>query len=479
MGEHVKILIIDDEEGMCKLLKNILAADNYEIDATTSASDALEKLVPGEFAVGIIDIKMPGMSGIEFIEKASVIDPQLQFIMITAYGSIENAVEAMKYGAFDYITKPFQGDEIQISVKKAIEHISLLEENRKLKREIDLLHGRGTLNASSPAMMELISLAYKIASSNLSVLITGESGTGKEVMARYIHSISDRRDNPFVPVQCSLLPVNLLESELFGFKKGSFTGANENRAGLFEQANNGTIFLDEIGDIGIDVQGKLLRFLQDREIRRIGDSKSISLNVRLISATNKELEKMIEDREFRDDLYFRLKVLEIHMPPLRDRKEDIPLLVRSFISELNTQRPAPVEIDPVCMAMLMNYDWPGNVRELKNCIESASALCDGNMIKKEDIKIAAFKNGRGEQRTVIADSTDTVRTPGDAVADPGILTYKEAKARVLEEFERSYITSMLSRNSGNISAASRDSGIDRKNFWQLLKKYGIDPDIYK
>lgn len=478
MDEPVRILIIDDEEGMCKLLKNILAGGNYEIDATTSASDALEKLMPGMYAVGIVDIKMPGMGGLEFIEKASAVDPQLQFIMITAYGSIENAVEAVKFGAFDYITKPFQGDEIQISVKKAIEHISLVEENKKLKREIGLLHGRGILNAASPGMMEVISLAGKIASSNLSVLITGESGTGKEVMARYIHSMSDRKDNPFVPVQCSLLPVNLLESELFGFKKGSFTGANESRAGLFEQANNGTIFLDEIGDIDIDVQGKLLRFLQDREIRRIGDSKSISLNVRLISATNKNLEEMIENREFREDLYFRLKVLEIHMPPLRERKDDIPLLVRAFINELNAVRRAPVEIEAGCLGALLGYDWPGNVRELKNCIESASALCDGNLIKRGDIKLAALKTGRGAG--LRNDNGDEIQSEDkEPDADYSSLTYREAKARVIEKFEIDYITSMISKSSGNISAASRESGIDRKNFWQLLKKYNIDPEQYK
>lgn len=480
MESAVKILIIDDEEGMCKLIKSILSEDDYIIDTATSASDMLEKLQPDRYSVAIVDIRMPGMGGIEFIQKASVIDPRLQFVMVTAYGSIENAVEAVRIGAFDYITKPFQGDEIQISVRKAIEHAALLEENRKLKKEIDLLHGRESLNTASPGMIEIISLADKVASSNLSVLITGESGTGKEVIARYIHSRSDRSGSPFVPVQCSLLPINLLESELFGFKKGSFTGANENRAGLFEQADNGTIFLDEIGDIGIDVQGKLLRFLQDREIRRIGDSKSISLNVRLISATNKDLEQLITDKAFREDLYFRLKVLSIHMPPLRERREDIPLLVRAFLNELNASRKSPVDIDRDCISMLMQYDWPGNVRELKNCIESASALCDYDMIRYSDI-------------TAIIGNIRTVRpaAPGNdmnnGTASTGIcedsavkeLSYKDAKARIMEKFEREYIAMMLSKNNGNISAASRDSGLDRKNFWQLLKKYGIDPEQYK
>ncbi len=478
MDERARILIIDDEEGMCKLLKNILAEENYRIDTLTSASDALEKLNPGDYSVAIVDIRMPGMNGIEFLEKASVIDPELQFIMITAYGSIENAVEAVRIGAFDYITKPFQGDEIQIAVRKAIEHSALVDENKKLKREIELLHGRETLNATSPGMLEVINLADKIASSNLSVLITGESGTGKEVMARYIHSISDRKDQPFIPVQCSLLPVNLLESELFGFRKGSFTGANENRAGLFEQANNGTIFLDEIGDIGIDVQGKLLRFLQDREIRRIGDSKSISLNVRLISATNKDLQGMIESNEFREDLFFRLNVLNIHMPPLRERKEDIPLLLRSFINELNVYRKEPVDVEPSCISVLMNYDWPGNVRELKNCIESASALCEGNVIRKADIKALTPRQGNEYISDRNGSEQHHAQPLSQELADDS-LPFREAKNRIVEKFEKDYLTAMLRRNSGNISAASRDSGLDRKNFWQLLKKYDIDPDGFK
>jgi DNA-binding NtrC family response regulator len=458
-NSDIRILVLDDEEGMCRLIKSILSGEDYDVRTSTSPAAALEMISSETYNTAIVDINMPEMNGLDFLKKAMGINPGLHFIMITAYGSIENAVDAMKFGAFDYITKPFQSDEIRIAVKQVVDHINLLDENIRLKREIELLQNTGSLNVMSRRMQEILAFCRKVADSQLSILITGESGTGKEVVARYIHSIGDRHDQPFVPVQCSLLPVNLLESELFGFKKGSFTGANDNRAGLFEQANNGIIFLDEIGDIGIDIQGKLLRFLQDREIRRIGDSKSMILNVRMISATNKNIEVLIKKKEFRDDLYFRLKVLTIHIPPLRERKEDIPLLVRSFLNEINYSRKEPVEIENECLNYLIRYDWPGNVRELKNCIESASALCENNIISVNDI------------------SSVLLIQPG-AMKEVN-MNFRESKNRVIEEFERRYLTAMLEKNKGNIAAAAREAEIDRKNFWQMVNKYNIDPDIYK
>ncbi|HNX25274.1 MAG TPA: sigma-54 dependent transcriptional regulator [Spirochaetota bacterium] len=458
-NSDVRLLVLDDEEGMCKLLKSILTAEGYDVITSTSPLKSLEMVRNEKFDVVIVDINMPEMNGLEFLKQATEIRPELYFIMITAYGSIENAVDAMKFGAFDYITKPFQGDEIRIAVRQALDHIKLVDENIRLKREIELLQNPGGLNVISRRMQEILAFCRKVSDSQLSVLITGESGTGKEVIAKYIHTISDRKDQPFVPVQCSLLPVNLLESELFGFKKGSFTGAGDSRAGLFEQADNGIIFLDEIGDIGIDIQGKLLRFLQDREIRRIGDSKSMVLNVRMISATNKNLEELIKKKEFRDDLYFRLKVLAIHIPPLRERKEDIPFLLNSFLVEINNSRKEPVEIENECVNYLMKYDWPGNVRELKNCIESASALCENNVIRRGDISSIL---------TVTQDPLSEIN-----------MNFRDSKARVIEEFERKYLSGMLEKNMGNIAAAAREAEIDRKNFWQMVQKYNIEPEEYK
>lgn len=453
-----RLLILDDEEGMCKLLKSILGVDGYDIVISRSAMSALDLISREHFDLAIVDIKMPEMDGIEFLEKATEIKPGLNFIMISAYGSIENAVDSMKMGAFDYITKPFEREQIKISIRKALEHAYLLNENARMKRELAQFHISDSIRYASRKMNEIMAFAAKIANSSLSVLITGESGTGKEVVARYIHENSSRKEQPFIPVQCTLLPVNLLESELFGFRKGAFTGANESRTGLFEQANNGTIFLDEIGDIDFDIQGKLLRFLQEREVRRIGDTKSITLDVRLISATNKNLEKLIKEKEFREDLYFRLKVLTIHMPPLRERKEDIPYLVQYFISEENKRRDSPVDIDSRCIKKLISYDWPGNIRELKNCIESASAICENDLITVEDILGISSTQG----------------------AEPGIeLNFKEAKNIVIENFEKRYLADMLFKHKGVISAASRSSGIDRKTFWQLLKKYGIEPENFR
>jgi len=459
-NSDLRILVVDDEEGMCKLLKSILSAEGYEVVTETSPLKAMVVLGKEKFDAVIVDINMPEMNGLEFLKQAIEVRSHLYFIMITAYGSIENAVDAMRFGAFDYITKPFQGDEIRISLRQVVEHIELVDENIRLKKEIELLQNPGNLNVISRRMQEILTFCRKVADSQLSILITGESGTGKEVIAKYIHSISDRKDKPFVPVQCSLLPVNLLESELFGFKKGSFTGAGDSRAGLFEQADNGIIFLDEIGDIGIDIQGKLLRFLQDREIRRIGDSRSMVLNVRMISATNKHLDKLIKNKEFRDDLYFRLKVLTIHIPPLRERKEDIPILIRSFLGEINNSRNEPVEIENECIASLMKYDWPGNVRELKNCIESASALCENNIIRRGDIS------------SILSLQTDS------SVSETR-LNFKDSKSKVIEDFERKYLVAMLEKNTGNIAAAAREAEIDRKNFWQMVQKYNIDPDEFK
>ncbi len=454
-----RIIVIDDEEGMCKLLREILKDAGYSVTTHTSAERALRQIAEESYDIAIVDIKMPGMDGIEFLKKAKELRNTPDIIMITAYGSIENAVEAIKFGAYDYITKPFQSEEITVAVEKIFERRKLINENIRLRREIEKMTGRESMIAQSSIMRDIVTFAKKVANSDLGVLVTGESGTGKEVLARLIHDASVRREGPFVPVQCGLLPLNLLESELFGFKKGSFTGATEDRPGLFEQSNEGTLFLDEIGDISTDIQGKLLRFLQDHEVRRIGETKSRHLSVRLVSATNKNLEASIREGKFREDLFFRLKVITIHMPPLRERIEDIPLLAHHFLAQVNRTRTKSAELDSRCIPHLMKYSWPGNVRELKNCIESASVICDENIIHIDDInRILASQN--------IAYTMESE-------------SFRESKARVIEKFEKKFIINSLIRNKGNIAAAARISRIDRKNLWQMIKKYNIHPEDYK
>jgi len=456
---RLRVLIVDDEAGMCKLLKEIIQDLGYSPKPFTSPRKALAAIKQEKFDIAIIDVKMPEMDGLELLKNAREIIPDLDVIMITAYGSIESAVEAIKIGAFNYITKPFRQEEIKIAVGKIVERKNLIDENARLRQELIDIQSGGSIIGKNSKMMEIIKFSRKIAGSKYSVLITGESGTGKEVFAKFIHNQSGRKDSPFIAVQCNLIQKNLLESELFGHKKGSFTGADSDRDGLFAEANGGTIFLDEIGDIDPDIQGKLLRFLQDHEIRRVGETKSRVLDVRMISATNKNLEDLVKKERFREDLYYRLKVITIHIHPLRERKEDIPLLVRHFLDEIAKESKTPVEIDKDCFRHLAAYNWPGNVRELRNCIETASTICDDGVIRPSDISKIL--------------SLNELVLPSDRQS------FKDSKEAVLKEFERNFITNLLMNNKGNITASARDAGMDKKNFWDLMKKHGIKHGDYK
>ena len=458
---NVSVLIVDDEDGMCKLLKAIVNDMGYSAKSMTSPKKALQLLAKENFDIAIIDVKMPEMEGTELLVEALKLNSSMDVIMITAYGSIENAVEAIKMGAFDYISKPFQSDEIKLTLSKIIERKNLIDENQRLKNELNDIIKGGSVIGKSKSMLDIIKFAKKISRSKFTVLITGESGTGKEVIAKFIHNQSDRKSMPFVPVQCSLIPEDLLESELFGYKKGAFTGAGADKPGLFEEANMGTVFLDEIGDIEIDIQGKLLRFLQDHEIRRVGDTKSRLLDVRLISATNKNLEAMIKDDKFREDLFYRLKVIAIHMPPLRERKDDIPLLVQNFMNEINTDSEIKIEMDRECFSHLLGYDWPGNVRELKNCIESAATICDNGIIRKDDI--SNILNYKQPVQSVKYENA----------------SFKELKDKIISDFEKQYIMNMLIKHNGNITLSAKESGMDKKNFSDILKKYKISRADFK
>ena len=383
-----RLLVIDDEENMRHMLASLLGKAGYLVDTASDGYEGLQMIESNQYDFILCDIKMPRIDGMEFLKSARDKITDTTVIMMSAYGTIDTAVEAMKLGAYDYISKPFKTDEVYLTLKKAEERESLKRENFQLKEHIQRIkenYNFGKMVAKSKVMQSIFSLSAKVAKYNTTVLIYGASGTGKELIARGIHFTSDRSKNSFVPVDCGGIPENLLESELFGYKKGAFTGALKDKIGLFEEANLGTIFLDEIGEMPLSLQVKLLRVLQENEIRPVGDSKSRKIDVRVLAATSKNLEEEIKKGNFREELFYRLNVLPIKLPPLRERNEDIPLLCNHFINQFNKRLNKGIsDITPAAMSLLLKYDWPGNVRELENIIERAIVLAEGKFLAPEN-----------------------------------------------------------------------------------------------
>ncbi len=447
-----KILIVDDEKSMNEVLKILLETEGYEVTSAYNGEEGIDALRSDIFDLVITDIKMPGVSGFEVLKKAKELSPDTIVIMITAFGTTEDAIEAMKLGAYDYIHKPFKNDEIKIVISKALE-------KRRLKREIDLLRERiktsyrlENIIGKSPKMQELLNAIPKIAQNNSNVLITGESGSGKELVARAIHNLSPRADKDFVAINCATLPEGLLESELFGYMKGAFTGATHNKEGLFEVADKGSIFLDEIAEMPLVLQAKLLRVIETGTFRRLGGTTDITVDVRVIAATNKDLQEAIKQGLFREDLYYRLNVIPIHIPPLRERIEDIPLLIEHFLKKNNAER---IRFSPDAMKLMMNYKWKGNVRELENVIERIVLLTEREIILPEDIppEVRGFRN-------------NTCGLPE--------LTYKGVDLdALLEEIEKSYIRRALELTSGVKTEAAKLLGLSFRSFRHRLSKYSI------
>jgi two-component system response regulator PilR (NtrC family) len=387
-----KVLIVDNEKSMRDFLSIVLRKEGYFVEAAEDGDQALKVLEKDIFDLVLTDMKMPRMSGLDLLKALKDLSPETIIIMMTAYASAETAVEAMKEGAYDYLTKPFQIDEVKLIIKNALERRKLRQENTQLRRE---LKGQATFTqiiGKSEKMKRVLDLVRKVADSKSNVLIYGESGTGKELIARAIHFNSARRDRPFVTVNCSALPEALLESELFGHMKGAFTGAIGNKEGLFEIAHEGSIFLDEIGETSLSIQVKLLRVLQEKEFRRVGGTKDLKVDVRIIAATNRDLEKMVAEGKFREDLYYRLDVIPIDLPPLRERPEDIPLLADFFLGKFNQSLGKEIEgIEPEAMRLLINHEWKGNVRELENVVERAVALASHKMLTLADFNQGFLK----------------------------------------------------------------------------------------
>jgi len=386
------ILIVDDERNYLLVLETLLADAGYEVITCDNASEALEVTSSHDLDLVITDMRMPGVDGMEFLVQLRSLQPEIPVIMMTAYATVEKAVEAMKCGAFDYITKPFKNEELILTIRKALEMHRLKQENRLLSQELQERFKFGNIVGKSKAMRQVYEIIEKVAQTRASVLITGESGTGKELIARAIHFNSPRSDKPFVSVNCSALPETLLESELFGHERGAFTGAVTRRKGRFELAHNGTLFLDEVGDMSPALQVKLLRVLQEMRFERVGGTATLQVDARLVAASNRDLKREVEIGRFREDLYYRLKVVHINMPPLRERRDDIPLLVHHFLRKVAKANGLPVKkVSHEALKYLYQYDWLGNVRELENVIERAVILCDGDEIRPQDLAEELFQ----------------------------------------------------------------------------------------
>ncbi len=445
-----KILIIDDEQEMLNSLNKLLSRNpEYDITLIDDYHTAVDTVSKENFNLVISDLKMKEHSGLDILKTALGKFPDSKIIMISGYGTIETSVEAMRHGAFDFLEKPFTSRKLFDSVERAL--INGQDEDTK-DPDLEL---PGLLYKSSK-MQAVITYVKKIAPGNMNVLITGESGTGKELIARAIHTLSRRNKNPFVPVNCGALPEHLFESELFGHERGAFTGAVKTKPGLLEFANQGTFFFDEIGDMSLSLQIKLLRMLEERKIRRIGASNEIDIDVRIIAATNKNLEKEVAEKRFREDLYYRLNTIRIDVPPLRERKDDVMILARHFLADLCSREDKLVPVfSKEAETALKNYSWPGNVREVQNLIGRAYFLSSNGIVERSDLPIPSS----GEERN---DDNSFLNPP-----------YKEAKEKTLEKFEIEYLTHHLKINKGNISRTAEVCGLDRRSIHRLINKYNI------
>jgi DNA-binding NtrC family response regulator len=458
------ILAVDDEKDMTKLLQRTLESEiNCQVSMAFSAEMALSILEQEAFDLVICDIRMPGMDGFELLGHIKTKYIDLTVVMLTAFGNIESAVKAIKKGAYDFIPKPFEQSELIFKIQKALERSLLLKENKRLLKEKEISPSQ--LIGKSEPMQKVFNQINLVASSDVTVLITGESGTGKDLTARSIHALSPRKDKAFIPVNCPTIPELILESELFGYKKGAFTNASQDRDGLFQEADKGTIFLDEIGDIGSSIQTKLLRVLQEKEIKPLGDTKVKKVDVRIIASTNRNLQQKIADHEFREDFFYRLNVLPIELPPLRKRITDIPILSEYLVAKHCKKLKKELKtISQEGMDLLMKQPWPGNVRELENILVQGILYSKEHIIGLSDIPLKEVTR----ERFTEFESTSIATLP-----------YKEAKEKLLHKFNHDYIGAKLSMSNGNITQAAKKCHMDRQALQQIMKRFDIDPDLFR
>ena len=463
MSDKKRIMLIDNEEGLCRMMEQILLDNGYLAKAYTSPIKAMEEFQPDAWDMVISDIKMPGMSGLEVLQKVKEKEKDIPVIMITAYATVDMSIQALRKGAYDMLTKPFEPEELIYRVKNALQQSQLLEENRELRRELEGKFCFDNIIGASGGLKSVLGKVEKVAVRDTSVLITGESGTGKELIAQAIHYNSPRHGRKFVAINCGALPETLLESELFGYKKGAFTGAKENRQGLLEAADGGTLFLDEVGNLPMNVQKTLLRFLQEKEFLRLGESTTTRVDVRVLSATNADLKQVVKSGEFREDLYYRLNVVNIHLPLLRERSDDIPLLAAHFIHLQNQKFGTQVKgFEKEAMQVLCDFAWPGNIRQLKNVIEACMAMEGGDYISRETL----------DQFIEVVNDEDS--NPQSALTESGELLFNAA----LERFESDLLKGLLKKHGGNIDTAAREAGMNMATMYRKIKRYGIRKEDY-
>lgn len=464
MNLDKSILIIDDEENIRKYLGQALAKEGFDVFTAEYGKEGLGLLGRKHIDIVLLDLSLPDINGLDVLREIKEIDVQSVIIIITAYGDITSAVEAMRLGAFDYQTKPFDIEDIKIVINKALRIIGLEDRIEVLQRQVDRFQ-EGELITRSRKMNELLEFADRVAKTSTTVMIYGETGTGKELIADRIHKKSPRASRSFVPIDCTSLPENLLESELFGHEKGAFTGAVERKRGLFQVANEGTIFLDEIGELPLTLQAKILRVLETRRFRRVGGEKYLETDVRIVAATNRDLRQLIDKERFRSDLFYRLNVVPIYLPPLRERKEDIFPLIEFFVQFFNKKIGRNISnVSNMALNLLIDYDWPGNIRELKNVMEHMVVTSKGTVIGMHELPVEI----RGDHKDMGLRAAYPVEDDSEMLPD-----YRKAKKELTEGFERDYLKRLLDKNRWNISQSAREIKMHRSSFQRLMRKYGL------
>ncbi|HKW87076.1 MAG TPA: sigma-54 dependent transcriptional regulator [Nitrospiraceae bacterium] len=454
MESDSTILVVDDDTVARDLLVEALRKEGYQVEAVGDGTQAIERGRQKRFDVVLTDIRMGSMDGLQVLREFKQLSPETPIVLLTAFGSMEGAIAAIKQGAYDYLAKPFKKEEIKLVVRRSLDHGRLVRENARFREELRERQELSPLVGSSPLMLEVYKLVARVSAGKSTILLEGESGTGKELIARAIHANGPRREKLFVPVNCAALPDTLLETELFGHEKGAFTGATGVKQGLFETAHEGTIFLDEIGDMGLALQVKLLRVIQEQEVRRVGGTGSIKVDVRIIAATNRDLASLVKEGRFREDLFYRLNVVRIGLPPLRERREDIPMLAHHFLQKFSGSRTHPIAgFVPDALALLQRYHWPGNVRELENAIERAVSLSHGPLVLPDDLPEAI--------RNAEADSCEDT-----AGKDEALLT--------LDEVEKRHLMRVLRETGGNKARAAKILGIDRRTLYRMAERFGLE-----